>query len=197
MGINLCLLKKFGKVSAIEKDEFAREYAFKVTGVNVKPGSLPSNINFKTSEFDLICMFDVLEHIENDEKALNSLKPLLKSGGKLIITVPAYQWLFGKHDKIHHHYRRYSKQLLISVASAEKYNIEFVTYFNFFLFPLAVISKVLDKFIKSRKSLGSDQPNSLVNFLFYKIFSLERRMLPHLKFPFGTSLMAILGKQDG
>ena len=65
-----------------------------------------------TDEFDVICLFDVIEHLEDDEKALYNVSCMLKTGGKVVITVPAHQWLWNGHDKISGHKRRYTNYIL-------------------------------------------------------------------------------------
>ena len=109
-GGNLKMLAKFGEVSALEMDATAREIAAKKTNnlYDIRAGFCPDDIPFNDQQFDLICMFDVLEHIEKDDETLTSLKKLLNKNGRILITVPAYQWLYGPHDEFLHHKRRYS-----------------------------------------------------------------------------------------
>ncbi|MGR9072607.1 MAG: class I SAM-dependent methyltransferase [Gammaproteobacteria bacterium] len=194
-GGNLNMLMNYGNVTAMEKDDFARDFASKSSGLKVLPGSLPGNLGYINNKFDLICLFDVLEHIENDESALSCLLPFLKSDGKLLITVPAYPWLFGKHDVIHHHYRRYTKQSVSRLAENMNLKIVRLTYVNSFLFPVAVASKFADEFFESKKSLGSGLPVRWVNEFLFKVFSLENKIISHYDLPFGVSLITVLAKQ--
>ncbi len=154
-GGNLSMLNNHGSIAAVEMDEFAVDYA-KNKFSNVKRGSLPNNIPFK-EKFDLICMFDVLEHIEEDKLSIQTLKKFLKPDGILLITVPAYQWLYGTHDKLLHHKRRYTLNQLESILS--EYTTLKKSYFNTFLFPLVILSRIIDKFTPSKNSIGYDIPN--------------------------------------
>lgn len=185
-GGNLKMLKKYGDTSAIEMDEFAVNYANKEFK-NVQQGYLPNNIPFD-EKFDLICMFDVLEHIEEDKLSIEVLKKHLNPNGILLITVPAYQWLYGSHDKFLHHKRRYSLNQIESIL--KDFSILKKSYFNTFLFPLVVLSRIIDKLIPHKdNSLGYNIPNKIINSFFYKIFKLEKNLLTKYSFPFGSSIL--------
>ena len=112
-GRNLSMLSHFGEVVAFEKNEGAFERAkSKKIGQIFKaelPYGLPKNIKKK---FDLIVMLDVLEHIDDDRQSLITVKNLMKDKALILITVPAYQWLWSEHDVHHQHVRRYSKLTL-------------------------------------------------------------------------------------
>lgn len=183
------MLQKFGEVSAMEMEEFAVNHALKITK-NVKKGHLPNNITYD-EKFDLICLFDVLEHVDDDQTSINNIKKLLKTDGILLITVPAYQWLYGSHDKLLHHKRRYQLNQLEDIL------IEFKTlkksYFNTFLFPLVTLSRIIDKMIVNKKaSLGYDIPNKVINTIFYNIFKSEKKFLSKINFTFGSSILFIV-----
>jgi SAM-dependent methyltransferase len=94
-------------------DADASAYAEKSTGIHVEVGSLPSDVPFD-GKYDLICMFDVLEDVEDDAGALTRLASMLEPGGHLVISVPAYAWLWSDHDVVLHHFRRYSRSRLRS-----------------------------------------------------------------------------------
>jgi 2-polyprenyl-3-methyl-5-hydroxy-6-metoxy-1,4-benzoquinol methylase len=85
--------------------------------------------------FDTVFALNVVEHIENDSLAIVNCKKLLKPGAKLVILVPAYQWLYNRFDKELHHYRRYSKSSLINLFSKQRLEIIKSKYFNFMGIP--------------------------------------------------------------
>ena len=105
-GDNLEFLSKYGELVAIEREDNALARAkSRQIGKVVKgelPDNFPSDIN---KENDLIVLLDVLEHIDDDEKSLSILKNWAKNDATLLITVPAYQFLWTKHDELHHHKR--------------------------------------------------------------------------------------------
>lgn len=192
-GGNLDMLSNFGEVSALEMDKNAINIASKKTNnlYNIKLGYCPEQLLFEEKQFDLICMFDVLEHIDDDEKTLVELKKLLKSNGKIFITVPSYKWLFGAHDKFLHHKRRYSKTRLKQLIPNEL-NILNISYFNTFLFPIAALVRLKDKLFHSNISSTTNIPSNIINKILETIFSSERYLLNYCNLPFGLSLYCVL-----
>jgi len=193
-GGNLQMLATFGEVSALEMDATARAIAAKKTNnlYDIKAGYCPDDIPFHEQQFDLICMFDVLEHIEKDTETLISIKQLLKKNGRILMTVPAYQWLYGPHDEFLHHKRRYSVHELREKFVASGLQPLKISYFNTFLFPLAAIVRLKDKLIGNHSANGTSVPPFLINKLFTCIFSTERFLLEHFNLPFGVSLLCVL-----
>lgn len=193
-GGNLEMLSAFGRVSALEMDETARSIANKKTldHFDIRAGYCPTDIPFANEEFDLICLFDVLEHIEEDFASLVAIKKLLADGGWILVTVPAYQWLWSKHDEFLHHKRRYSASDLREKIITAGLRAEKISYFNTLLFPLAVSARFKDRLLKAPSASGIEVPADPLNALLYRIFSAERYLLEKLSLPFGVSLLAIL-----
>lgn len=193
-GGNLLMLKNYGDVFAMELDNSASEYAKNETGIDVRNGWLPDNIPYKTG-FDIICMFDVLEHIQKDRNALEKITNILNHKGILIITVPAYSWLYGTHDKILHHYRRYTLKKLLNITSCLELTVLKYSYFNTLLFPLVILTRLFDKLNRSKSSVGYEIPYSIINQLLYKIFSMEKKILSKAYLPFGSSIILVMQKK--
>lgn len=148
--------------------------------------------------FDLILALDVIEHTEDDSGAISGLKMALKPGGVAIVTVPAYQWLWGVQDEVAHHFRRYTMIGLTSIVKrAGDFKIIRKTYFNTFLFAPIAIVRILSKWfnLKERES-DFEISNWFLNGLFYFIFNIETYFLKFLNFPFGVSILIILKKND-
>ncbi|MBL9051707.1 MAG: class I SAM-dependent methyltransferase, partial [Tabrizicola sp.] len=186
-GGNLPMLAQFGRLDAFEYDATAREHASKKSGLDVQPGALPHEIPFAPKNYDLIGLFDVLEHIESDAEALTALAGRLKDGGRLLVTVPAYQFLWSQHDVRNHHFRRYSRSTLEAVVQKAGLKLVYISYFNTFLFPLAAAARLV------KNMVGSDAPDDkmpgrLVNALFTRIFAAESFLLGRIRLPFGLSL---------
>lgn len=197
-GGNLDMLGKFGNVSAIDMDETARAIALKKTCYrhDIRDGCCPEEIPFMEKKFDLICMFDVLEHIEQDTETLLVLKKLLKKNGRILITVPAYQWLYGVHDEFLHHKRRYTaNQLQAKIATAGLMSAK-ISYFNTILFPIVAIARLKDKLLGNASATGTKVPPTIVNNIFQKLFGFERFLLERMDLPFGSSLLCILVATD-
>lgn len=197
-GGNLDMLARFGYVSALEMDAEARAQAVEKTQGRypVLAGSCPDDLPFSGEKFDLICFLDSLEHIAADEAALVAARNLLAPGGRILITVPAHPWLWSAHDIFLHHQRRYRRQGLHVLCERAGFAITRISYFNFFLFPLAVIARWKDKILKSKVATGADIPIAPVNTLFKTIFAAERFCLTRFSLPAGVSLLAILQTND-
>lgn len=191
-GGNLAMLQHFGKVCAVEMDPFARDYASQISGMNVEAGHLPDGLPQWSDRFDLVCLFDVLEHVENDVQALLRIRELLTSGGKALITVPAYRWLFGSHDRAHHHFRRYTKTELTHKASASGFSVVRAGYFNTLLFPAVVLERFTSQVFGKNAADTIGVPPAWFNTMLYRIFATEAMVAPYLLFPFGTSIVAVI-----
>jgi SAM-dependent methyltransferase len=196
-GGNLQMLSSFGQVSALEMDATARAIAMKKTGdrFDIRPGFCPTDIPFSGEKFDLICLFDVLEHIDEDVETLIAVKRLLAEGGRILVTVPAYRWLWSAHDVFLHHRRRYSATELRKKIAASGLQPIKISYFNTILFPLAAIIRLKDRMFRNSSASGSSIPPALINRLFTTLFGDERFLLTKINLPFGVSLLGVL--RDG
>lgn len=194
-GGNLEMLATFGKLSAFEMDEIALNIALEKTKnqYDIKSGSCPNHIPFTEQRYDLICMFDVLEYIEQDVEALITIKPLLKKGGRLFITVPAYEWLYGTHDKFVHNKKRYSAKKMQKNVEQAGFKLIKMTYFNTLLFPLMALVRLKEKLMPNNTvPAGITMPSAVINYIFFKIFRFEKFLVPHFNLPFGASLLCVL-----
>jgi SAM-dependent methyltransferase len=196
-GGNLAMLSAFGQVSAMEYDAQAREIAAALSGLPVAAGGLPEPVPFDNGQFDLVCLLDVLEHIADDAAALARAGQLLKPGGRIIVTVPAYGWLWSAHDTVHHHYRRYTVDGLRRLAAATGLKVVRSGYFNTLLFPLIAVVRVVGKLVGSSADSDAAMPSPRLNAILKNIFSLERHPVRYRLFPFGTSATAILSPEQG
>lgn len=193
-GGNLAMLAQFGAVSALEMDDTARTLAAQKTGgaFDIRAGHCPDQIPFTDKQFDLICLFDVLEHIPDDAATLAALPGLLAPGGQVVLTVPAYRWLWGAHDEYLHHQRRYSASELKKKITAAGFELETFTYFNTLLFPLAALVRLKERLAGNKQASGGAIPSEPINSVLKHVFALERYLLPYLRLPFGVSLLAVL-----
>lgn len=127
------------------------------------------------TKYDAMIATDVLEHIEDDAGAFKKLISFIRSGGTVVITVPAGQYLFGFHDEQLGHFRRYSKPGFIKIIP-KSIEVKHIRYFGFFLIPIAfLISKVIKKSYPIAKS----------NIMSRFIFRVEKKFA----FPLGTGIL--------
>jgi SAM-dependent methyltransferase len=195
-GANIAMLRNFGSVAAVEPDLFARDHARAAMKIEVAAGSLPDDLPYADRKFDVICLLDVLEHVERDEEALCNLRERLAPKGFLIITVPAYQWLYSSHDVQHHHYRRYTSRRLRAIAKAAGLRSIRVGYYNTVLFPLALIRRIAEKLLDLHPVDDSALPGSLLNRFLYRAFSLEAGFIGNWFFPVGLSVVGLFHAGD-
>ncbi|KRB85135.1 class I SAM-dependent methyltransferase [Noviherbaspirillum sp. Root189] len=192
-GGNLDMLSRFGAVSAMEMDDVARGIAQSRhrSRADIRAGSCPADIPFNGQQFDLVCLFDVLEHIDQDQQTLAAIRSLLAPAGHAVVTVPAYQWLWSRHDEVLHHKRRYTASELKAKAWQAGFRVERISYFNTLLFPLAAALRLKERLLGGNPG-GTAVPPALVNSVFRLVFGSERHLLRSVNLPFGVSLVAIL-----
>ena len=196
-GDNLSLLSTFGDLVAFEKNEYALKTAKSKKIGEIYKAELPDKLpNTIKTNFDLIVLLDVLEHIDDDSKSLTTVRKLMNNKGIILITVPAFQWLWSEHDVIHHHKRRYSKSELREKLDSSGFRIKYISYFNTLLFPFALVERIGQKIFSPSNPEILELPNNKINFLLEKIFSLETIFMNKISLPFGLSLVAIAEKKN-
>jgi SAM-dependent methyltransferase len=189
-GHNLPMLSTFGEVDAIEIDPAAREIASERLGRPVGDAPLPELPGVARGSYDLVAVLDVVEHIEDDVAALRGMASLLKPGGKILIAVPAHQWLWSAHDVVNHHHRRYSKGSLVEAIEAAGLKPRKLTYFNSLLFPLAAAARIAGR-LTGRDDSDDSPPAKPLNALFETIFRLERHAVGRVPLTPGVSIVTL------
>jgi SAM-dependent methyltransferase len=197
-GGNLAMLAEFGVVTAVEMDDTARAIsAKKVSGADVRAGWLPDGLPVAGEKYELICLFDVLEHVGPDEAALRAVRGCLAPGGVVVITVPAFARLWGPHDVKLHHKRRYERAELRVKLLAAGFLVVKLSYANMFLFPVAVAVRVVDRVLRRGNAGGTGVLPGFVNEVFAAVFGSERYLLGWLNLPVGLSLLAVARSNGG
>tara|TARA_B100000686_G_C16564399_1_gene849520 strand:+ start:135 stop:869 length:735 start_codon:yes stop_codon:yes gene_type:complete len=187
-GTNTMMLSNYGEVYVYEKDKETHQYLKKkfekISNIFVLD-EITNNIFF-----DLIIASDVIEHINDDSKIIEFLSSILKNDGNILITVPAYNFLYTERDKVLGHFRRYNKKLLIEKTKKYFKTLK-ISYYNFFLFFLSLVLFIFIKLFKAKSLITSPEntPNFFVNNMLFRIFSFEKYFLKHLNFPFGASIV--------
>ena len=190
-GVNITMLSKFGFVSIYEPHQNTNAY-LKLKYKNKNKFEVLSKI--KNQKFDLIILADVLEHIKDDLKTINKLSKNLNKNGHILITVPAYKFLFSKKDIILGHYRRYNSKELVRIF--KRFSVQKLSYFNFFLFiPISILILFFKIFRINFINDVEKAPNHLLNKIMYKIFLGERTILSFFDLPFGISIIGLFKKK--
>lgn len=173
---------------------------------HIKADKYPSNFKFDCIDlfdlekeynlyFDTAILIHVLEHIKQDREALSFIHSFLRPGGRVLIEVPAMQWLFSQHDISIGHYRRYNKSSLINIVDTTKYKIEKIWYQD----PIGLIGSLLYfkfKKIKLKSEEGQKLFQTQGKLYDNYIIPFEEYIEKYITFPFGLSLTMILKKID-
>ena len=155
-----------------------------------------NKLPIKTKSIGLIIALDILEHIDNDLNAIRELYQVLRKGGILILTVPAFNFLWGTQDVVTGHKRRYLRKEIANKLREVGFEISRSSYFNFLLFfPILMARRMIH--LLGLKIASENEINSpLINFLFKAIFSMEVYVFKYFSFPFGVSILCIAKKRD-
>jgi SAM-dependent methyltransferase len=198
-GQTFSILQKFGNIYSVDSNKYFTDYqSSHYKNVTVWNAEFPDKISSNYT-YDVICMFDFLEHTENPDRVLEYSYKILKKRGFLLITVQAYQWMWTDFDVRAGHFRRYSRGSLISEVENAGFKTIYSTYFISILFIFAVIvRKIINPHTgKDKKSLGLEFENtgSFLNETLYRISNLETFIIRKKLFmPFGLSILGIFQK---
>ena len=192
-GGNIKAFSQFGTTYGIDNSKSAIEFCTKRRLKRVKIGSAYAS-GMPASFFDVVTLLDVLEHIE-EKKALREIKRVLKPGGTLIITVPAYQLLWSEWDVVLHHKRRYNKTQLTGLLTTEGFVINKCSYLYSFLFLPVLLIRSLKMLVKKKEYTSDFTINAkpINNFLLF-LATIEQRILMARQIPFGTSIICIANR---
>jgi SAM-dependent methyltransferase len=198
-GGDLSLLARYAKVWGVERSGIL---AGRARARNVAESVFESDFFDQEidDQFDLFCLFDVLEHIEHDDRFIQRLAGRAGGAHMVLISVPACQFLFGPHDERLHHFRRYSRKGLERLLHRNGYEVLAINYFLFFLFPLALIARLHEN-LKSRfgfqpKEVNIGRVPAVINWLFIRVLRLEAFLGRFLSFPFGLWVVALARRQE-
>jgi SAM-dependent methyltransferase len=189
----LPMLARFGTVSGIEGEPTAVEHCLATFGdFDVHRGDIPGDVPGDAS-FDVVTAFDVIEHIDDDLVALESIRAALRPGGTAVVTVPALAWLWSDHDVVNGHRRRYTRGRLISVMRAAGLDPIHVSYFNTLLLPTVAAARLAQRLRRRAVEPHSDftMPSQLVNRVLTRIMASERSIVARAGLPIGVSLVAV------
>jgi SAM-dependent methyltransferase len=192
-GRNMLELARHGTVTGVELSETSVALARARDAGEVLAGSV-LEMPFDADSFDLAVSLDVIEHLEDDLGALRELRRVVAPDGALLVTVPAYPWLWSGHDEINHHHRRYTRRSLQRVAEQAGWNQVRTTYFNSLLLPAAILLRVLDRLSTktTESSLDLWVPPGPLNWLLERPLALEAALIAHGgRIPAGLSLLAV------
>lgn len=197
-------LGQYGQVFGVDYNPRPLPVA-QARGMPVSQGS-GSELPFPADTFDLAALLDTVEHIPDELGVLQECRRVLKPGGKLVVTVPAFMWLWSYNDEINAHQRRYTASELQQKLELCGLHVKRVSYNNFFLFPAIAGIRLLRPYNPGLKSPHVDQEPDVyqvdmepipepANTVLHVVGWVEAALLEHGRLPFGTSVIALAEKK--
>jgi SAM-dependent methyltransferase len=157
---------------------------------------------FSAARFDVALALDVLEHHDDDRAVAAEAWRVLRPGGLLLATVPAFAALWGPHDVLSHHRRRYRLPELTRILHAAGFEIRRASYFNSALFPIVLAVQLVRRLLRAGgpAAAASDLPRRmprLLNSALAVAFAAERHVVSRVRLPFGVSALAVARRPLG
>jgi len=143
-GRNLIDYARMGPASGVDPSPVAIDYCHRLGIETAYEGALEA-LPLEDGSFDLLFATDVIEHVDDDVTALREMHRVAAPGASLVLTVPAYEWMWGPFDDLHHHKRRYTRARLVEAASAAGWTVVADTYFNSILLPAIATVRLVQK----------------------------------------------------
>jgi SAM-dependent methyltransferase len=191
-GGNLEMLEKFGAAEGVDVSDDALEFC-KSKGLTVHKG-LAEKLPFADESFDVVTALDVIEHLDDDVAGLKEMRRVLKTGGKTLIFVPAFMWLWGVQDDVSNHRIRYTKKQIVQRLEDSGFEIERATYANWTFFAPILGGRTLMRITGIKPESENNVNVSALNGAFGKLFGAERFWLKNFNFPFGVSIVVVAKK---
>jgi len=194
-GTNLRMLADlgYGNVKGLDLSPEAQKFCAEKGFAEVLLGDV-RNIPYADNSVDLVLATDVIEHVKEDDIALSEIFRILKTGGHLLLTVPAFQSLWGIQDDVGQHKRRYKKKPFNALVKTSGFDILESYYFNYLLFtPIWITRIILNLF---NPSIPSETVinNKILNSLLLKIFIADIMSAQIIRPPFGVSILTLAKK---
>ncbi len=201
-GANLVLLSQYGAVTGADAYpaalEFCRRRGF--SDLRLCP---VEQLDFPDESFDLVTAIELLEHLEDDVRGLRECFRVLRPGGRMLITVPAYQFLWSEHDEALDHYRRYSRRQLAQRLRQAGFAIERMTFCITFLLPLIVAFRLAQRAVRAVAPKRGESKTALIqlpapiNRFFVWLLRIEAVLLRAINLPCGVTLVCVARKPAG
>lgn len=192
-GAVLAEIQKNRDAWGLDFSELALDFGRERGLLNLVHGNAES-LPFADGEFSAIVTLDTLEHVPDDVKAIAEIARVLEPGGAAIINVPAFRWLWGPHDVALMHFRRYTKNELADKLTAAGLEVQWASYGVFFLFPVVVMIRVLDKLKKRDAEVDLPKVSPGFNRFLLKLMDFEARLMRNIPLPWGSSVAAVAVK---
>ena len=193
-GHNLVMLQELGHATGVDMSADALAYCRTLGCTSLVQGDLTA-LPLPDACADLVVASDILEHLDDDVAGAREIVRVLKDDGRVVITVPAFRWLWGPQDDVSHHKRRYTRPELVRLLEGAGLELQKITYFNFLLFTPIWLGRLLIKLSRANVVSENTLTPGALNGVLRRIFASEAYWLRLGGFPLGVSLLAVAKKK--
>lgn len=194
-GANLEMLSQFGSAEGVDVSAEALEFCQARGLKNVRRGEA-ENLPYDDNYFDLVTGLDVVEHLDDDVGGLKEMRRVLHPGGRALLFVPAFMFLWGVQDDISNHRRRYTAASLKDAVGQAGFEVERLTYANITFFLPILLGRLLMRLTGYRPASENNLTVGFMNGILGSIFGTEASLLRQVNFPFGVSIVCVARRID-
>jgi SAM-dependent methyltransferase len=189
-GANLELLGEFGEAEGVDVSIDALAFCRARGLQNVRQGAA-EKLPYETGTFDLVTALDVVEHLDDDVAGLREMRRVLRTGGRALLFVPAFMFLWGVQDDVSHHRRRYTLTGLRRVVGEAGFEVERSTYANISFFAPILAGRLLMRATGLRPASENNINVSALNGVLGRILGAESSLLRRVNLPLGVSALCV------
>jgi SAM-dependent methyltransferase len=189
-GGNLETLSGFGQAEGVDISSEALDFC-RARGLNNVRQGAAETLPYESESFDLVTGLDVVEHLDDDVSGLREMRRVLRPGGRMLLFVPAFMFLWGVQDDVSHHRRRYAMAELKGKLQQAGMTVERASYANISFFGPILVGRLFMRVSGVRPASENNINIGAFNGLFAKILGAESWWLDRLSFPFGVSIICV------
>lgn len=198
-GSTMEYLREYGRVAGVDMAPEAVQFCAE-RGLDSLAQASIVELPFAEGSFDLAVSFDVMSALENEtaETAMAEFFRVLKPGGQLLLRLPAYQWLHGKHDQLVHTLHRFHRGEISRRLRAHGFALDKTSYANTFLFPIAAAKRLKDRAFPPKQACSDvSVSGGWMNAAFGWVLRREAPLISRVGLPFGLTVVALARKPAG
>ena len=194
-GANLQMLAEFGAAEGVDVSAEALDFC-RARGLGrVRQGAAES-LPYEDAQFDLVTGLDVVEHLDDDVAGLREMFRVLRPGGRALLFVPAFMFLWGVQDDVSHHRRRYTLTELKEKLRAAGLTVERASYANITFFAPILFGRFVMRVSGLRPASENNINIGALNGLLGRMLGAESWWLRKMSFPFGVSAICVARRED-
>lgn len=189
-GANLELLARFGEAEGVDISADALAFC-RARGLENVHQCTIEELPYKSESFDVVTALDVVEHLDDDTAGLREMRRVLRPGGRVLLFVPAFMFLWGVQDDVSHHRRRYTLGQLQRAVRAAGFEVERATYANISFFAPILLGRTLMRALRLRPASENNVNVAALNNVLGRVLGAEGALLRRMNFPFGVSAICV------